>query len=88
MKGIKVSLTKFLLPIIAITLAILFVFAITPAFSTGYAYGASGVFADGYETEITKTAYTVVLFCATTCPFFPHIVDYETGTVFLITCVV
>lgn len=55
MKGIKVSLTKFSLPIIAITLAILFIFAITPDFSTGYAYGASGVFADGYETEITKT---------------------------------
>ncbi len=55
MKGIKVSLTKFSLPIIAITVAILFIFAITPAFSTGYAYGASGVFADGYETEITKT---------------------------------
>lgn len=55
MKGIKVSLTEFLLPIIAITIAILFVFAITPAFSTGYAYGASGIFADGYETEIAKT---------------------------------
>ena len=55
MKGIKVSLTKFLLPIIAITLAILFIFAIIPALSTAYAYGASGIFADGYETEITKT---------------------------------
>ncbi len=55
MEGIKVSLPKILLPLIAITFAILFIFAITPAFSTSYAYGAIGVFKETYETEITKT---------------------------------
>lgn len=55
MKGIKVSLTKFLLPIIAITLAILFVLATAPVLSSEYVCGASGIFADGYETEIAKT---------------------------------